>query len=724
MIHKIFLPIWFVLQTSLCSLPTPATAQTTITGTIAGEKSQPLPYASAYFKNSTDAGTADSSGAFTITTTLKGPQTLVLSAVGFKESEFPLVIEDYKHPQTFRLKPVENQLSTVVITAGTIEATNDRLLGIVKPVDVLSNASSTGDIVGAFQNFPGVQRNGGDQSGLFVRGGDATETMMIVDGTTVQDPFYSAVPGVGQRSRFNSFQVKGMSFSTGGYSAKYGQALSSVLDLQSTDLPEKTTYSIGANIAGLMFAGSQKMENNGLEYSGVYSNFGPYYAMSKTNFDFYKKPENTNLSARWIGKTNNDGLFKMSVNYSLGNSGTIVPDPNDPATTIPFGLHNENMTFNSSYKTPLTNTLRLFTAIGYSVNQDHILWSDTTFNKHDERLQARSELTWRPGNQTRVTAGGEVQHYTYAQQFDTLRGQFEETLTAGFAEAEYKPLHGFAIKPGVRAEYSAILQQGNIVPRLALALKTGEFSQIGMASGLFYQTAPTQYLLLGYKPTFQKAVHYLVNYEWIESNRSLRVEGYYKNYSQLVRENGVGYSPNPYRYDLGAVNNSGFGYAKGFDIFWRDKASIRNIDYWITYSYIDTRRLYQNYLAEATPDFVSKNNLNVIVKYYSEGSHIFASAAYNYASGRPYYDPTAKSFFGEKAPAYQNLSLKLSYLTHIKKMFAAFYVNFDDLTNYKNVLGYRYSNDGQLRSPVLPPQYFAAFFGVYLSLSQFKKDEL
>jgi hypothetical protein len=172
------------------------------------------------------------------------------------------------------------------------------------------------------------------------------------------------------------------------------------------------------------------------------------------------------------------------------------------------------------------------------------------------------------------------------------------------------------------------------------------------------------------------------------------------------------------------VNNSGYGYAKGFDLFWRDKATIPNIDYWITYSYIDTKRLYQNYPAEATPDFVSNNNLNAIVKYYSDRSHLFISAAYNYAGGRPYYNPNAKLFLHDKAPDYQNISLKVSYLTSIQKMFAAFYVNFDNITDHKNVLGYRYSTGGQVRSPVLPPQYFAMFFGVYLSLSNFKKDEL
>jgi len=759
----IFLRFWFVLQTILIigiksasaqgetrTSQSPRAAQTdTLTGKILTDRGTPIPYASVSLKNSTDATTADSSGVFTLTTNTRGSQTLLISAIGFKETEVPVTIGSSPslsgrtpslpgstpsapgslpsapaNPVVIKLKPTASQLNPVVITAGIMEATDDRVLTIVKPVDVMSNASSTGDLVGAFQNFPGVQRNGGDQTGLFVRGGDASETMMILDGTTVQNPFYSSVPGVGQRSRFNSFQIKGMSFSTGGYSARYGQALSSVLDLQSTDLPEKSTLSIGANIAGLMIAGGQRIGNNALEYSGSYSNFGPYYDLAKTNFHFYEKPQAKDLSTRWIARTHAGGLFKLAVHYNHSTSGTDVIDPDDLDTTIAFGVHNDNLAVNTSFKTPLSNSLKLFTAAGFSTNKDDIGWGDTVFNRNDNRLQARTELTWHPGASLRVTAGGEVQHYRYAQQFDPANNKFTETLSAAYVEGEYRPMPRFAIKPGFRTEYSAILQKGNAVPRFALAVKTGPYSQIGVATGMFYQTAGTQYLLLGYRPNFQKAVHYLVNYEWIEASRSFRIEGYYKSYSQLVRENGVPYTPNPYRYDLGNVDNTGSGYARGFDIFWRDKASIRNIDYWVTYSYVDTKRLYQNYPRSATPDFVSTNNLNVIVKYYSDRNHIFASAAYNYASGRPYYDPNAKSFLTQRAPDYQNFSVKVSYLTSIKKMFAAFYMNVDDVTGRRNILGYRYSTDGQTRSPILPPQYMSIFFGVYLSLSQFKKDEL
>ena len=38
-----------------------------------------------------------------------------------------------------------------------------------------------------------------------------------------------------------------------------------------------------------------------------------------------------------------------------------------------------------------------------------------------------------------------------------------------------------------------------------------------------------------------------------------------------------------------AIDNSGFGDAKGIEFFWRDKKTIKNLDYWISYCYINTK---------------------------------------------------------------------------------------------------------------------------------------
>ena len=40
-----------------------------------------------------------------------------------------------------------------------------------------------------------------------------------------------------------------------------------------------------------------------------------------------------------------------------------------------------------------------------------------------------------------------------------------------------------------------------------------------------------------------------------------------------------------------AVNNNGSGYAKGVELFWRDKKSLKNIDYWVSYSYLDSKEI-------------------------------------------------------------------------------------------------------------------------------------
>ena len=53
---------------------------------------------------------------------------------------------------------------------------------------------------------------------------------------------------------------------------------------------------------------------------------------------------------------------------------------------------------------------------------------------------------------------------------------------------------------------------------------------------MFYQTVDQQYLLAGYRPQMQQAVHYIANYQYMHNDRTLRLEGYYKSYNQLIRE--------------------------------------------------------------------------------------------------------------------------------------------------------------------------------------------
>ncbi|HTB33207.1 MAG TPA: TonB-dependent receptor, partial [Bacteroidia bacterium] len=94
------------------------------------------------------------------------------------------------------------------------------------------------------------------------------------------------------------------------------------------------------------------------------------------------------------------------------------------------------------------------------------------------------------------------------------------------------------------------------------------------------------------------------------------------------------------------------------------------------------------------------------------------------ASGRPYYNPDNTTFLGDRSPAYQDLAASVSYLFRIKKLFGVFYVGMDNVTNYHNVLGYNYSDNGLNKYPILPALYRSFFAGVFISVTPFKKEEL
>ena len=702
--------------------------QSIVKGIILDTKGKPVPYATIFLKISKSGSVSNEFGSFSVKTK-NGfyDDTLIISSIGFSTFKKSVKLNNNEIELNITLKEPVLMIEEVVITAGMIEASNERSVAVLKPLDIVTTAGGQGDIIGAIQTLPGVQRNGGDQTGLMVRGGDVNESAMIIDGMVAQNAFQSNVPGVSQRSRFNPFQFKGTAFSSGGYTARYGQALSAILDLQTNDLPEKNNVNLGMNMAGLSLSSSKLMGKNAIEFSGNYQNLQPFYGITPTNVTFYKVPEGGSFATRYISKLDSSkGIFKMNFSRSFSKSGIEIPNPMSAGSKINFNLSNVNTYFNTSFKYLASIKTRYFTAFSYSSNSDEIKFGSIGLNRSDSRVQGRAEINHQLSDKISFLSGLELQQINYAQKFDAISGAFEEIMSAGYLEGEFKPGARFAIKPGVRVEFSQLLGKGSISPRLAFALRTSEFGQLSFAGGFFNQTASNQYLLKGYRPDFQTSAHYMLNYQWMKKSRVFRLEGYYKSYDKLVVETSKSstYNPNQFRFDFGPVDNSGEGYAQGIDFFWRDKETVKNLDYWISYSVIDTKRLYQNYISKATPDFVSTHNLNVIAKYMVEKIQTNFSFSYNYASGRPYYNPGNSIFLNDHVAAYENLAMTASYLrTFKKKVFAVFYLSLDNMLNTKNILGYRFAADGT-KSEIKPPLYRAIFIGANFSFSQFDQDEL
>jgi hypothetical protein len=268
-------------------------------------------------------------------------------------------------------------------------------------------------------------------------------------------------------------------------------------------------------------------------------------------------------------------------------------------------------------------------------------------------------------------------------------------------------------------EHSSYLGRTNVAPRISIAYKTGKESQASLAYGIFYQDPETKYLPSPSELDFMKATHYIAQYQKTTSLQVFRTELFYKKYDRLVK---TGFNNNR---DGIAMNNNGFGDAIGFEIFWRDKKTIKNLDYWISYSYLDTKRDFLNFPFAITPNFAAKHTANLVVKKFVLPWKTGFNIAYNYASRRPYYnigyDSTGKFYFSDRGavPDYHNVSFSLNYIPSIGKQnaksFVVYVISVSNILNLNQTYGYQYSYNGLRKEAIEPPSRTFIFIGAFFS---------
>jgi outer membrane cobalamin receptor len=320
------------------------------------------------------------------------------------------------------------------------------------------------------------------------------------------------------------------------------------------------------------------------------------------------------------------------------------------------------------------------------------------------------------GQRSKLIVGSEVQDVQYNNTNNANRYALNEMLESNFAEAEFYIGNKIAARAGIRDETSNTLHQTNVAPRASIAYILDNHSQFSAGYGNFYQLPLETYLYTNRKLSFEEATHYILNYQYTKNSRTFRIEAYYKNYSNLVREtDSTTFQPfNFDRIPSAGSNNSGYGYAKGIDIFWYDKTSVKNFNYWVAYSYLDTKRLFENYAAEAMPTFAAKNNVSVVMKYTVPATTVNLGFTYNYTSGRPYYDPL-HPFLSDRTPPVNNLIFSGNYSWFYGSNLVAVFIYADNILGIHNIYNYYYSGDGSQRYTLTPPAYRSIYAGISIT---------
>ncbi|WP_282079469.1 TonB-dependent receptor [Aquimarina algiphila] len=677
---KLLLTFTFIL-----ALSSNITAQTTITGTVKDSSGNPIPGANVYLDGTYDGSSSNDTGAFSFTTQETGPQTLLISFLSFETYSFMEDVATMKNLNIV-LKEDVNSLGSVVLNAGTFSAGDNSKASVLTPLDIVTTAGAAGDYIGALQTLPGTS-NVAEDGRLFVRGGDANETNIYIDGLRVFQPFTATTNNIPTRGRFSSFLFKGTNFSTGGYSAEYGDALSSVLLLNTIDEPdqEKTEFQfINVGIGG---GNTQKWKNNSLSVNAFYVNLKPYQNIIKQRVEWIKPFQSLSGEAVYRHKFNK-GLLKIYGGLSYTDFELIQDDINVPEG-VNFGLKNRNLYINSSYKSNLSNGWKIAAGTSFANDYNDISIVNTDINNQENSFHAKVKLRKRFSNRFKLNFGAEQFLNSFTEKVETsdfgnFRTSNNNNSTAAFTEANIFFSKKLALQLGVRGVHNSLLEYTKISPRVSLAYKTSSRSQISLAYGDFYQSPQQE--VLKYDTTLdpEKSSHYILNYQFQKNRRTFRAEGYYKSYDRLVK----------FDTDIPEFNstysNLGDGYAAGIDLFWRDNESIKNFEYWASYSYLDTKRDYRNYPSQATPNFAAKHNLSLVTKYWIKDWKSLLSTTYNFASGRPYNNPNESVFQNSKTKNFNAINFSWAYLISQQKIL---YFSVSNVLGTDNIFNYQYANN-------------------------------
>ena len=730
------LSLFFLATTIL-----PASGQTVLKGKVINSRKEPV-VASIRLKFSEIGTATDSSGIFSLSTDKKGNIVLLISAIGYTPAEVDVKPGDVPVFLTIEMKSEPGNLGEViVIGAGSFEASDKAKGAALTPMDAMTVAGNGGDIANSLRALPGSQQIG-EKEGLFVRGGTGEEAKQFVDGALLKNPNYTSVPGMMQPARLNPFLFKGILFSTGAYSALYGQAMSSALILETVDLPDESAASlhIFPMVAGAGFQNLAKDKRSSYGINAQWGNSQLYNRIINVKPDFFYGPEYISGDANFRTKTGKHGMLKFYTNYGYDRTGVRSPDLDSANLLSSYQSKGTNIYSNLSYRDQLNSNWKIDAVLAYNYaytnmqnrlldeGKNKIILPEFPYNQknqdintHSDFGQARVVFTRTFRRRQALRFGAEYFYDKEGNGINDTLNKLTDHLVAAFAEQDVYIAKNIAARIGLRAEYSSFSDRAMIAPRLGLAYRFKDGSQLNMAYGIFYQKPDVIYLLQNNNLDFSNAQHYILNYQKKAGNRLFRVEAYYKLYKKLVSTTGT-------------TTNDGDGYARGFELFFRDKKTFKNFDYWISYTYLDTKRKFLDYPYALRPGFSTPHTASIAIKRFFQDINLNVNLSYTLATGRPYYliqtGNTGESSIKDKGTtnSYSGLNMSFAYLfTMFKKWknkdFSGIGLGMNNIFGRQQVFGYNYSYDGRNKAPITLPAARTFYFGLFMSFGTDKRDD-
>ena len=560
-------------------------------------------------------------------------------------------------------------------------------------LDVYMTPGGTADILQVFQMLPGVTRVT-EGSDLYVRGGDPAETPVLVEDARLLYPGVFETLHGGVFGILDPSVLRRAYFSSGGFSARWGDALSGIVDLETDGAPTLAQARMGLNFVG----------GGATVRSPIGSRGGAWTSIRVTE---------TSLLNALHGETDEYPAAPVSLEGVAGATfaprrgvelkALVLAEGDNAAREIDaIGWRGP---FESRGRTALgLLSFRALSSDGAASVRATASWtrraSDFEFGvldreRTDQRVALRIEGGLGSDESRQIRVGVESSRLTSLEEgrqpttervapgspFEILEADRDATAHAGgFVEAEVHPVRGLAIVAGARADRLPGEDTATLDPRLAVAWRSGDWTW-RLAGGTFQQGR----WRVGYElpddgapaGTPRRARHAAFAVER-EGRPSLRVETFVKSYDRYVPEDG-------------ALEIEG-GRAAGVDALVRWTQTER-WGGWISYSYLDGRLDLTN--GSSAPSEVDVTHSLTAVGMVTVGSWQIGGTA-RYATGRPYTpvvgssqepgfpEPVYGDAMSRRLPDYVRVDARITRFQRIADRFTVFYLEVLNVLDREN----------------------------------------
>lgn len=500
-----------------------------VSGQVIDENENPLAKVSVVVLGKTTGIVTNDSGFFRIKVTAAKSIALVFSNIGYAETQKNFYLSDNEEERiTVRLQRDGKTLKTVVVT-------NDRErkeLGLTKinPKNAIVLPSTTGGIEGLIKILVGS--NNELTSQYNVRGGNYDENLIYLNDFEIFRPYLVRSGQQEGLSFINPELAKYVNFYNGGFQAKYGDKISSVLDIQ---YKKPKTFGGSAYISlleqGMHLEGSAKKEK--LTYLVGVRNKSNRNLLSSQQTQGSYIPSSTDIQGYLTYKLNEKWQLEILGNFSATKF-TLIPQSAQKTTSVFSPLFTSNLGldifFNGQEKDGYNTSLIGLTAVHQPNKKVQIKWMLSHFeNKENENFDIGSTYLFGDRNFDNTSS-------TY--------GQIINPLGAGFYQNYGRNKLNISVwNAGIKGSIEKgkhFIQFGNSIEQTKITDKLFEWEYQDSAGYSLPVTTNnlSSFLNSSANLTIQKYSGYVQdNINFINSKRDISLQGGVRyNYNSLNKE--------------------------------------------------------------------------------------------------------------------------------------------------------------------------------------------